>query len=62
MTARAGPLERLIDMTDTQYNGLTHYDSSFYISLAGMLNEEPVQARDVQMMGMLLPGLDVLGR
>jgi hypothetical protein len=33
------PAQRLIDMTDTQYNGLTHYDSSLYISLAGMLNE-----------------------
>ena len=49
------PVQRFIDMTDTQYNGLTHYDSSFYISLAGMLNEEPVQARDLQIMGMLLP-------
>jgi hypothetical protein len=49
------PEQRLIDMTDTQYNGLTHYDSSLYTSLAGMLNEEPVQPRDLQMMGMLLP-------
>jgi Adenylate and Guanylate cyclase catalytic domain len=59
---RAAPIQvsvttppRLIDMTDTQYNGLTHYDSSLYTSLAGMLNEEPVQPRDLQMMGMLLP-------
>jgi hypothetical protein len=52
------PAQRLIDMTDTQYNGLTQYDSSLYTSLAGMLNEEPVQPRDLQMMGMLLP-LDI---
>jgi hypothetical protein len=49
------PVQRLIDMTDTQYNGLTNYDLSLYTSLAGMLNEEPVQPRDLQMMGMLLP-------
>ena len=54
-TATHPPAQRLIDMTDTQYNGLTHYDSSLYTSLAGMLNEEPVQPRDLQMMGMLLP-------
>jgi len=31
------------------------YDESLYTSLAGMLNEEPVNPRDLQMMGMLLP-------
>jgi hypothetical protein len=36
-------------------NGLVQYDESIYVSLARMLNEEPVQPEDLQMMGMLLP-------
>jgi hypothetical protein len=47
------PAQRLIDMTDTQYNGLTQYDSSLYTSLAGMLNEEP--NNDVRRMTGCLP-------
>lgn len=42
-------------MTDTMYDGLVRYDESIYTSLARMLNEEPVQREDLQMMGMLLP-------
>jgi hypothetical protein len=42
-------------MTDTFYDGLVHYDESIFTSLARMLNEEPVQPQDLQMMGMLLP-------
>jgi hypothetical protein len=55
--AKAGnaPAQRLVDMTDTMYDGLAHFDESFYISLARMLNEEPVQQEQLQMMGMLLP-------
>ena len=55
--AKAGnpPAQRLVDMTDTMYDGLVHYDESFFTSLARMLNEEPVQSQDLQMMGMLLP-------
>src|SRR5216684_4861219 len=49
------PAQRFVDMTDTMYNGLVQYDESIYISLARMLNEEPVQPEDLQMMGMLLP-------
>jgi hypothetical protein len=49
------PAQRLVDMTDTMYNGLVQYDESIYVSLARMLNEEPVQPEDLQMMGMLLP-------
>lgn len=48
------PTQRFVDMTDTMYSGLVQYDSSFYTRLARMLNEEPVQPRDLQMMGMLL--------
>jgi hypothetical protein len=49
------PAQRFVDMTDTMYNGLVQYDESIYVSLARMLNEEPVQPEDLQMMGMLLP-------
>jgi hypothetical protein len=48
------PAQRFVDMTDTMYDGLVHYDESIYTSLARMLNEEPVQPQDLQMMGMLL--------
>src|SRR5260221_3952385 len=55
--AKAGnpPAQRFVDMTDIMYDGLVHYDASIYTSLARMLNEEPVQPEDLQMMGMLLP-------
>ena len=49
------PEQRFVDMTDILYEGLVSYDESLYTSLAGMLNEEPVNPRDLQMMGMLLP-------
>jgi hypothetical protein len=49
------PEQRFVDMTDTMYRGLVNYDESIYTSLARMLNEEPVQPKDLQMMGMLLP-------
>ena len=42
-------------MTETLYNGLVRYDESMFSSLARMLNEEPVQREDLQMMGLLLP-------
>jgi hypothetical protein len=49
------PAQRLLDMTDIMYNGLVKYDETFFTSLSRALNEEPVQPRDLQMMGMLLP-------
>ena len=49
------PEQRFVDMTDILYEGVLPYDESFYASLARMINEEPVQSRDLQMMGMLLP-------
>ena len=48
------PVQRFVDMTGTLYSGLVKYDESLYISLARLLNEEPVQPKDRQMMGMLL--------
>lgn len=49
------PAQRFVDMTDILYEGLVRYDESLYTSLARVLNEETVQPRDLQMMGMLLP-------
>jgi hypothetical protein len=49
------PAQRLLDMSDVMYDGLIQYDETFFASLARMLNEEPAQPRDMQMMGMLLP-------
>jgi hypothetical protein len=49
------PEPRFIDATDIIYNAVVPYDDSFYDSLARVINEEPVQARDLQMLGMLLP-------
>jgi len=49
------PAQRLLDMTDVMYNGLVNYDATFFTSLSRALNEEVVQPRDLQMMGMLLP-------
>jgi hypothetical protein len=49
------PAQQLLDMTDIMYDGLVHYDESLYTGLARVLNEETVQPRDLQMMGMLLP-------
>jgi len=49
------PTQRLLDMTDVMYNGLVKYDETFFTNLARVLNEETVQPRDLQVMGMLLP-------
>jgi len=49
------PAQRLLDMSDVMFNGLIKYDETFFTSLARVLNEETVQPRDLQMMGMLLP-------
>ena len=49
------PQPRFKDMTGKLYNAVVPYDDSFYVSLARVINEEPVQARDLQMLGMLLP-------
>ena len=49
------PEPRFIDMTDKLYNAVVPYDDSFYVSLARVINEEPVQSRDLEMLGMLLP-------
>jgi hypothetical protein len=47
------PAQRLLDMSDILYNGLVNFDETFFTSLSRILNEETVQPRDLQMMGML---------
>jgi len=49
------PEPRFVDMTDKLYNAVVPYDDSFYVSFARVINEEPVQSRDLEMLGMLLP-------
>ena len=49
------PAQRFLDMSDVMYNGLVNYDASFFTNLSRILNEETVQPRDLEMMGMLLP-------
>ena len=53
--AAAPPQQRFIDMTDVLYDPPVPYDANFYVSLARMINEEPAQPKDLQMLGMLLP-------
>lgn len=53
------PTQRFVDMTGVLYNAVVPYDDSFFDSLARVINREPVQVRDLQMLGMLLPlGID----
>ena len=47
--------QRFIDMTDVLYEPAVPYDATFYSSLARMIDEEPAQQKDLQMLGMLLP-------
>ena len=49
------PLMRFVDMEGKMFDGMARFDESFYASLARMVNEEPVQERDMTMMGLLLP-------
>jgi len=49
------PEPRFVDMTGKLYNAVVPYDDSFYVSLARVINDEPAQSRDLQMLGMLLP-------
>jgi len=49
------PEQRFIDMNAKVYNAVVPYDDTFYESLARVINEESVQARDLELLGMLLP-------
>jgi len=47
------PPGRYIDASPKSWNTLPNYDLSYFEDLATAINEEPVQARDLAMMGML---------
>jgi hypothetical protein len=42
-------------MVGKLFDGIVRFDESFYASLAQMINEEPVLARDRAMMGLMVP-------
>lgn len=46
------PAQRLLDISDAMFNGLVN--QTFFTTLSRTLNDETVQPRDLQMMGMLL--------
>jgi hypothetical protein len=49
------PAQHLFDMSSIMFDGLVNYDETFFTDLSRALDEETVQPRDLQMMGMLLP-------
>src|SRR5271165_5090661 len=53
--AGSPPEPHFIDMTGKLYDAVVPYDDRFYDSLAGVINAEPVESRDLEMLGMLLP-------
>ena len=55
--ANAGspPETHFVDMTGKLFDAIARFDESFYASLAQMIDEEPVLARDRAMMGLMLP-------
>jgi hypothetical protein len=52
-TANSPPEQRYVDMADTLWDGIVHFDERLYTSLARMVNEELAQARDLEMLGVL---------
>jgi hypothetical protein len=56
LTKRGHPPEqRFVNMVGKLFDGIVRFDESFYASLAQMINEEPVLARDRVMMGLMVP-------
>lgn len=47
------PATRHIDIYDKLIDGVAKYDASFFDSLNAMIQEEPVETRDIAMMGLL---------
>ncbi len=47
------PPQRHIDISGKLFEAITHFDDTFYDSLARMVDEEPVQARDLAVLGQL---------
>ncbi|MDN7139850.1 DUF1254 domain-containing protein [Pseudomonas sp. JQ170] len=52
-SAKAPAANRFLDMADKVLDGITPYDARFFDSVARMVAEEPVQPRDLSMMGQL---------
>jgi hypothetical protein len=53
--ADSPPEQHFVDMTGKLFDGIVRFDGSFYVSLAQMINEEPVLTQNRAMMGLLLP-------
>jgi hypothetical protein len=47
------PKQHYIDMSDRIFDGIVRFDESFFASLTRVINEEPVQPRDLVAMGQL---------
>ena len=47
------PEQRFVDIYDKKFEGIPAFDESFFVSLNRMVQEEPVQQRDLVAMGML---------
>jgi hypothetical protein len=47
------PPQRFIDLSGKLFRGIASFDESFYSSLARMVEEEPVQERDLAVMGQI---------
>jgi hypothetical protein len=50
---KSPPEQRFIDIHGKTFDGIADFDERFFVSLNRMVQEEPVQARDLVMMGML---------
>ncbi len=51
--AKNPPKTKFIDIYDKDINGVTEFDASFYERLDGMIQEEPIESKDLAMMGLL---------
>ena len=48
------PQQRFVDIYGKVYDGIVRFDDTFFVSLAKMVNQEPVLPRDKEMLGLLL--------
>jgi hypothetical protein len=51
--AKNPPKTRYIDIYNKDINGITEFDASFYERLNAMIQEEPIESKDLAMMGLL---------
>ena len=51
--AKNPPKTRFIDIYDKDIDGITEFDASFYERLNMMVQEEPIESKDLAMMGLL---------